>query len=298
MIGYQSSAYKNSYPYGYTYLTISSCSNAGIINGNNYTGGIVGYADKLSQITSSTNTADITGGNYVGGYIGYGVGTAIRIATNNNIITGGAYVGGIAGYCGNLTDCTNNGIINSTAVVVENSESAAYVGGISGYATLINSCVNNADIIIETGGKYVGGITGYLYLSNNTTCEGNTNNGEVSGRDYVGGIVGNIYCAASANGTATFTNNENTKNVSGNGNYIGGLIGYQSSAYKSSYPYGYTYLTISNCRNSGNIAGNNYVGGILAYGLYCTATDSVWASNSNIGTVTGSNSGMLYGYIG
>lgn len=98
--------------------------------------------------------------------------------------------------------------------------------------------------------------------------------------------------------TATFTNNENTKNVSGNGNYIGGLIGYQSSAYKSSYPYGYTYLTISNCRNSGNIAGNNYVGGILAYGLYCTATDSVWASNSNIGTVTGSNSGMLYGYIG
>ena len=297
LVGYISS---DTYWGGYaTYLTISSCSNSGIINGNNYTGGIVGYADKLSQITSSTNTTDITGGNYVGGYIGYGVGTAIRIATNNNIITGGAYVGGIAGYCGDLTDCTNNGSIISTAVGIQDSESVSYVGGIAGYATRINNCVNNSDISVETGGKYVGGIVGYLYAAKNITCDGNTNNGEVVGRDYVGGIAGRIQCGSPGDyehENAYFTNNENTKDINGNGNYVGGLVGYISS---DTYWGGYaTYLTISNCRNSGNIAGNNYVGGILAYGLYCTATDSVWASNSNIGTVTGSNSGMLYGYIG
>ena len=46
-----------------------------------------------------------------------------------------------------------------------------------------------------------------------------------------------------------------------------------------------------------NISGSNYVAGILGYGTYAEKTEAVWATNTNSGTITGSNKGPLYGYL-
>ncbi len=68
-----------------------------------------------------------------GTYVGNASGANLRLANNNNVISGKGYVGGIAGIAGVLENCINDGTINSTGVIVENSTSMAYVGGIAGY---------------------------------------------------------------------------------------------------------------------------------------------------------------------
>ena len=137
-------------PSSYTHaISLSSNSNSGVINGKDNTGGIIGYGSYVTEITASTNSADISGNNYVGGYIGRSDNTTIKIATNNNTITGRGYVGGIAGYAGAIDNCTNNGRVNSTAVIVESSDSCAYVGGVAGYAVSATKCTNNTDITVS-----------------------------------------------------------------------------------------------------------------------------------------------------
>lgn len=295
IIGRQTTGSNNSY----STCSISSCTNSGTINGKDYVAGIIGKAACLSEMTSCSNVADITGGNYVGGYAGQAENATIRIATNNNTIIGKAYVGGIVGYAGLVEHCTNNGEVKSTAIIVEDSTSYVYLGGIVGFATGATSCVNNADITVSLNGLNVGGIVGRCEpkQGSTSTISGNINNGVITAYENVGGIIGSlgIYSArySSDKSTITISDCENTKAVNGTSNYVGGIIGKQTTGSNNSY----STCTISNCSNSGNIAGNNYVAGIIAYGE-CTKSDSnIWSSNTNTGTVSGSNKGQLYGYL-
>lgn len=297
IIGFQSSNGYSSYPTEYAPVTISSCSNSATINGKDYTAGIIGYGNYVGRITSSMNTANITGANYVGGYIGKASGAAVNIATNNNVITGKGYVGGIAGYGGDLSNCTNNGDIISSSPIIEGSESCAYVGGIAGYATSINNCINNNDITVTHAGHYIGGIVGYLLCASGMVNDSNTNDGIIKGASYLGGIAGRVQNTGTRSKVVTFTNNINRKEIVGTGEYVGGIVGFQSSNGYSSYPTEYANISISNCENSGNISGSNYVAGILGYGTYAEKTEAVWATNTNSGTITGNNKGNMYGYL-
>ena len=297
LIGYQSSNGYSSYPTQYAEINISSCTNNAVVNGKDYTAGIIGFADYLGSFTSSNNVANITGANYVGGYIGKAVGAEVRIATNNNTITGKGYVGGIAGYAGSFANCTNNGDIISTAAIIENSNSCAYVGGIAGYATSINNCKNNSDITIAHNGQFLGGLVGYLQCSSGTVNDNNTNDGVISGASHIGGIAGKVQNSGTWNNVVTISNCTNNKNISGTGNYIGGLIGYQSSNGYSSYPTQYCKLSISNSINNSNVSGSSYVAGIIAYGDYVDKAEAVWATNTNLGAISGSNKGDLYAYL-
>lgn len=297
IIGYQSSNGYSSYPTEYAPVAIASCTNSANINGKDYTAGIIGYGNYVGRITSSSNSANITGANYVGGYIGKASGATVNIATNNSIITGKGYIGGIAGYAGDLSNCTNNGEVISNGAIIENSTSCAYVGGISGYATSINNCQNNSDITVNHAGQYVGGVVGYMTCASGTVNDGNTNDGTVSGGSYLGGIAGRVQNTGTRSKVVSFTNNINRKAITATGDYVGGIVGFQSSNGYSSYPTEYANISISNCENTGNISGSNYVAGILGYGTYAEKTEAVWATNTNSGTITGSNKGPLYGYL-
>lgn len=295
LIGNQTTGSNNRY----SSCTLSSCNNSGVVNGNDYTAGLIGNAACLKSMSSCTNTANITGGNYVGGYVGNAPNATIRIATNNNTITGKAYLGGIAGYGGYFDNCTNNGEVNSTAVIVEDSTSCSYVGGIAGYAIGASSCTNNADISVEANGLNVAGIVGCLIpeAEKATTLSGNINNGAISGYGNVGGIFGRVGVMSarySSDTTAvTISDCQNTKSVTGRNYNVGGIVGYQTTGSNNTY----SSCTFSNCSNSGDISGSSYVGGIIGHGQCTRKETNIWDSNSNTGNISGSSKGSLYGNL-
>lgn len=284
-------------PSGYNHsISFSSNTNTGIVSGQDYTGGIIGYGAYVTEITASSNSADITGNNYTGGYAGYATGASIKIATNNNTITGRAYVGGIAGYLGRAENCTNNGDIRSTGVIVESSTSCSYVGGIAGYATSVYRCTNNADIEVSTNGRYVAGIIGYINASSSTQIANNYNYASISGASYVGGITGAVVITNTGWSTWTVSveSNENSGAISATGEYSAGIVAYA----KGNSPSGYNHkISFSGNVNSAAIDSSNYAGGIVGYGEYVDTTNAVWDSNTNNGSITGNNSGSLYGYL-
>ncbi len=253
--------------YGLGYFDVSLCeNNAEIVGSGNNVGGIFGYAIRLATMTVSENNADIIGSNYVGGYVGNARESNIKLAINNNSIFGKGYVGGIAGVAGKLENCTNNGIVNSTGVIVEDSTSMAYVGGLVGYCTGLANCINNSDISVATGGQYVGGLAGFISFSSDNQINDNQNYGKISGSKYTGGIAGYMQSATvktDNNYTRSISTNKNCGIVRGT-EYVAGIFGYVYGAgrYSSNW-YGVCNIIITYCENEAEITGSSYVGGIV-----------------------------------
>jgi hypothetical protein len=124
----------------------------GIVNGQNYTGGIFGQITENCQVIKSCNYADVSGVVQVGGLIGTG-NVKILECFNAGQINGSNHVGGLAGY---------------------------------GFGGPVRNSYNAGSV---TGDYRVGGLFGYYgdYVANPTTCY---NVGQVSGNDRVGGIFG------------------------------------------------------------------------------------------------------------
>lgn len=204
----------------------------GTIKGNQYVGGIVGYANggkikNCSFSLKSLSQDEISGSDYVGGIVGYANGTAIVSNSDRFMqskVNGASYVGGIAGEW-IVTDAEQ---INDKSCILT-------------YA---------ANIMIVGSGSYVGGIAGKLDASN---CENDllynaifTNRIEgigldnvmsVYGTSYVGALfgafVGNGYHdtadGAKAKSIILVNNADDVRaNViaNGGGRVIGGLVGY------------------------------------------------------------------------
>jgi len=199
--------------------TVDEVSASGIVTGYSYTGGLVGVNDSGKIENSNTNVIVTGTGNAIGGLIGH----AYQKGTVNNnyavgIVTGKLQVGGLigAGY--------NNVSINKNYAV----------GDVS-------------------GDRYIGGLIGQS--GSNTSLARNYATGNVTGKNQVGGLIGN-----STDGTPTdnsddevVTNSFALGNVTGEENFIGGLIGFNEK-------------TVSNMNYAtGKVTGNLYTGGLIGY---------------------------------
>lgn len=212
----------------------------GMIKGNKYVGGIVGYANggKIENCTFSVESLSkdkVSGGDYVGGIVGYANGTTIVQKTDINTygefmqakVVGASYVGGIAGEW----IVTNANQINGDNYILS-------------YAANHISVVGN--------GSYVGGIAGKLDASGCTTdltylgfyTNGKAGTGsddvmDVYGTSYVGALfgafIGNGYhYDADNSGVRSVILVKNSDDIRANvianddgvGYVMGGLIGY------------------------------------------------------------------------
>ena len=262
--------------------TISNCTASGYItsyigsskDSKAYIGGICARADSGTVITGCTNNASITTeGNtyngddseikvYTGGIAGY-VSNNSKVKTNivNNGTVRGTYeTGGIVAYAsGEISGCTNNGLVSSDNSLGYTAEA---IGGIVGkadspsYCTITN-CTNTGKIssfgITSQGYANLGGIVG---KNEGVTINSATNNGEVATLrgSVVGGVVGN-------NIGGTIKNSTNNENITYNytlGNEfacIGGIAGKNYGG------------TISDCSSSRAISTMDYkiqrIGGIV-----------------------------------
>ena len=290
---------------------------AGVIEGN---GRITG----LSVSGAVTGTLPVSGkARGIGGIAGRLTvsGTAVKDLASRASVTGNRSAGGIAGYLAgsgqptgqDLLDCTNEGLVLSSADADETTLVGRYIGGIVGYAyhASLGGCTSRAGRAADyeytqadrsrLRGRYVGGIVGYCDSSVLYRCSTGAD-GYVLGSEYVGGIVGGADEGANRlllhDGTTRVT--ANAACVIGN-SYVGGIIGRNSGG-----------STIENCVNTGVAAGYQaYIGGICGANeknaaivncaSYVSDTDGAvyrrvtgWgATGSYAGGLTGYNSGSI-----
>ncbi len=182
------------------------------------------------------------------------------------------------GYDGFISfDGTFNGNGKIVSGLYFNNSEGAYIG-LFGYVDIYGTVKNVGVVNSYLRGEYkVGGVVG----ENNGTVTNCYNTGTISGTgNYVGGVVGYNY-------EATVTNCYNTGKISGS-KYVGGVVGYN---------YGNGSNLVTNCYNTGDISGNSEVGGVVGYN-YDKGTvkdcynEGTISGNSKVGGVVGYNNGI------
>lgn len=155
-----------------------------------------------------------------------------------------------------------------TGMTIQSTAGSVGLFGQAQGATIQNVAVENAGIMANLqdlgsdDGQGAGGIVGYITqnssagdgLVTNCTFSGTIEVMESSGYTSVGGIVGHL--EGSAEYGVTVANCVSAAAITGRGNYIGGVAGWNNG-----------YASITGCRNEGEItpSGGAAVGGIIGY---------------------------------
>ena len=261
--------------------TMSGLKNTAAISGNDCVGGIIGgmvnsvsrYENYTVSMSGMENTASVTAsGNHAGGIVSYlscendnssySVALYATEMTNTGDIKGKSHVGGIFGYAG--TDSVNSYLQDSSNASAITAE--YYVGAVAGQLKTIKlySCKNDGSTISATGYEVV---DGEKYA-------------------FVGGFVGRGYTADECTNTVEIAYNAG-------GAYVGGIMGYTDASEDYS---------MSALKNTADISGNDYVGGIIGgmenqvskYSDYTVSlhtfenTGSITASGNYVGGIVGS----------
>ena len=255
-------------------------------------GGLVGWNN--GPIIDSHATGDVSGVKWVGGLVGsnyeaggtyQGAGGVNRISgsTAGGAVTGtGSPVGGLVGW--------NNGPISSSHATGDVSGSA-YVGGLvgenSGAVGVNRISGSTAAGAVTSDGSPVGGLVGY----NTGPISSSHATGTVSGYQTVGGLVGSNYDDDAWNGLAVGLNAIGGSTaggaVTGTGNWVGGLVGWNNGPIRDSHATGT------------RVSGDGQVGGLVGANSNRTADGFNTISRSTASatvTGTGNSVGGLVGY--
>lgn len=227
-----------------------------VIGSGDYVGGLIGLAGNVNILNSET-FSHVGGRDFVGGLIGKGGKSAgtVKIENShaNGNVNGGGYIGGVVGSI--TFDEMSVSIISSSHKAGDVTGSSDNVGGVVG----------------DISGKMLNSV----YIDSSFHI-----NGDVAGKNNVGGLAGSVdRVSAITNHSCTIKNSYTEGSVVGEGNFIGGVIGYGS---------GITVLDSLNHRK-GDVSGASYVGGIA--GAFRGGKISNSWSEANVegaGTVGGS----------
>jgi hypothetical protein len=193
---------------GYNYGDMAHCYSNSTISGNSWVGGLVG--SNYAFITDCYSTGGVTGVSIVGGLLGYNDGTLTQ-CYSTSAVDGNYSVGGLVGFDrGDVTKCYSIGEI------IGLGQDSHCIGGLVGQKeSTVTHCYSTSGV---SGDQYVGGLVGRNHAG---SIAGSYSIGSVSGDDSVGGLVGynygdstviQCYSAGAVNGTS----------------FAGGLVGYSS----------------------------------------------------------------------
>ena len=170
---------------------IINCNFDGLIEGNDYVGGITGFNEISGILIDCTNNSKITGAHYTGGIAGDNMGNIVGCVNEADVNISNADKEkslediNLEQYSFGFMDNGDNSEQNEKQAAINNNTIDS--GGIAGLSTgIIQFCVNKGTIGYEHVGYNIGGIvgrqSGYVYACENT--------GTVYGRKDVGGIAG------------------------------------------------------------------------------------------------------------
>ena len=199
---------------GFFGRTISaSISNARLtrvdIQGNNNTGGLVGYNTNSSVIQNSSSAGSVSGvGNNIGGLVGTNTSTStLQNSFATGSVSGNNNVGGLVG-------------LNINSSIIQNSSSAGtaqgnqYVGGLAGINSNGSTIQNSFSAGSSQGNSNVGGLVGINNII--STIQNSFSAGSSQGNSNVGGLVGVAFSGSTA--TNSYWNSE----TSGQNTSVGG----------------------------------------------------------------------------
>ena len=203
----------------------------------------------------------------------------LNLTVKNSYIKGGNVLGTVVGAVrsGTIENCHN---INST---VELYDESSGVGGVVGQVKgVIKNCTNIGGRVVgkksANGRIQAGGVVGLL-VTGGSQAINCYNAGDVTGEgNFVGGVVG------AEDTSSTIQDCYNMGNVTGKGNFVGGVVGCANPS-----------STIQDCYNAGDVTGEgNLVGGVVGG----ANTSSTIQDCYNTGNVTGEghNVGGVAGY--
>ena len=290
-----------------TYLNENSISNVTIHNEGNYTGGYMGYMDVNSFASYNTvENCTIEGHDYTGGFVGYANSFIEQNAWQNrinffslnnstirsNMITGGivgygsdiyvykcdakADINVLAGYAGGIIGhaerafferITANGTIKTTGLL---SEDGQKIGGFAGLFYQSQAFAVKSSVGISSAFNYIGGMVGEMDSSKMDDC---VSFGKMDGNEQVGGFAGAIQLSV-------LDRCRSTGNVKATSSFAGGFGGSISSS------------NITNSYASGSVAGSDNLGGFAGRMTYSTidnvaAYGEVHASDDRAGGLIG-----------
>jgi len=163
---------------------ISNCFVSGVLNGNEYIGGLVGEINNstTSTVIDCETNVSVSGEQFVGGLAGQTTDAIISACkTAGSVETSWNYIGGLIAYAisAQISYC-------SSAVVVTGNNSTGGLIGIQS-STTVNRCFSTGNI---SGDQSTGGLIGYNW--NDCTVSNSYSRSEVSGNStYLGGFAGN-----------------------------------------------------------------------------------------------------------
>jgi len=310
---------ENSPSQGWLPIGVESAPFQGVLLGNNKTiSGLsinrsttncVGFFGHTNGATISDLTiegADITGANYTGTFVGKAVGSTL---TNCHVslsgqVTCASFSGGFAGF---LSDGCN---VSNCSVAAMVTGSNSNIGGFAGKAQnscSISNCSQNGDVTAKdaTGG--------FLGTNSGSTVSAVTSLGDIVGlTKYTAGICG------LSQGTVSYSNCKHTGNVSGQQQDVGGILGKMQTGCVATLTSCASKGTITNagdntggviglvdgakiasmqgCSHFGDIAGQNYVGGLVGQ-VTSIAAPSLSTYHWSTSSTTNKKSGTFYDTI-
>ena len=254
-------------------------------------GGVLGVIGSGAKVTGCVNYGAITGAGEdggLGGIIGNVFNSEISSNKNFGTVSGVQSVGGVAGYC--RQGATVNDNENYGTIVGKQR-----VGGIAGYASCnLSGNVNKLEAAVSADYS-AGGIVGYYTGSASTAISACDNYGAVfateSGEGFwIGGIVG------MAGSSKTIENCKNYGAVTGKGKVVpansthgGGVGGVVGSAYNT---------VVKNCENHGEVTTSIYGGGIVGYAHNDGGEIKENVNEGNVVTLNAVGSVSLGGIVG
>lgn len=292
-------------------LKITNCKSTGNINGTSNLGGIIG--NNSSQTTVSKTYHDgkiIATGDYVGGLIGK--------TTNKYIITGSGHIGDIEGRS-YISGGIGQSLKTETTTTYTTDKNYSQANNTIECMLIDSYAVGN----ITSTGNDVGGLLGYSksYLIENVYLQINLSS-YILYKDYAvsknysdfadGSYPYQSIYQYTINGTTYYSNKSYTNN-----DFLGCSFSkttiwdpdyetfYQlrtraSGKIETDYKLSenHSMLTeVSNSYHSGDITGNNYVGGIIGYGDIININTSYSSGQINANQYVGGISGQLVNTI-
>ena len=239
-------------------------------NGGSYTGIILNSSADISSIEVREVTINSNASSYVAAICNVINGTINDCSLENINIYSGSYSAGLVAYSTSDEEIKNIKVKN---VAVE--ANGDYAGAIIGYAQNARLSEIDAEYCNITGNYGVGGISGSISGIDNI----NGKNIEVNGNNRVGGITGQ-----STSSSTDIDIYLDEINVSGTGQYIGGVIGYGIG--------NITKASISNSNINGLSQNSKYLGGITGQASNCSYIE---VNNCNV-ISNGTYVGGIWGY--
>ncbi|MCG8540956.1 MAG: hypothetical protein MJA82_13600, partial [Clostridia bacterium] len=152
--------------------------------------GLFGYIDSATIKDLKVENVDIEGRNYVGALVGYANNrfyVTNCIAQGVGIVKGSSYVGGLAGTF-------NNGVVDNCSSKVNVEGASSIVGGLAGSINALEISRCYAEGNVKSIRERVGGLIGYASIrGSNERVRECYALGNAEGSKEVGGLIGIIY---------------------------------------------------------------------------------------------------------